>query len=51
MFVGVPAAQNKQQLGSVESGSRQLFLVLPRRHHLTFNKVEVHTWEDLNRCY
>ena len=48
MFVGVPAAQNKAQLGSVESGSLAAISGLTAGDTiLTFNKVEVHTWEDL----
>ncbi len=39
----------KAQLGSVESGSLAAISGLaPGDTILTFNKVEVHTWEDLS---
>ena len=48
MFVGVPTAQNKAQLGSVESNSLAAISGLnPGDTILTFNGVEVHTWEEL----
>ena len=48
MFVGVPAAQNKAQLGSIESNSLAAISGLnPGDTILTFNGVEVHSWKDL----
>ena len=48
MIVGIPAAQNTPQLGSVQSGSLAAFAGLTEGDTiLTFNEVEVHTWEEL----
>ena len=48
MIVGIPAAQNTPQLGSVQSGSLAAISGLAEGDIiLTFNEVEVHTWEEL----
>ncbi len=48
MIVGIPAAQNTPQLGSVQSGSLAAISGLAEGDTiLTFNEVEVHTWEEL----